>query len=131
MPPVRILIADSHAAFLKSAADWLDLVPSLEVVGRTRSGAATLILARQLNPDLVLVDWSLVDMRGTEVTRRLKKLRSTIWVVMMALMALDDLSPYRAVAAASGADGFIAKAELTIQLLPLIRSFSGRLGAKA
>src|SRR5690348_14906784 len=44
--PVRILIADSHAAFLKSAADWLDLVPSLEVVGRTRSGAATLILAR-------------------------------------------------------------------------------------
>ena len=128
MPPVRILLADSHAAFLKSAADWLDLVPSLEVVGRTRAGAATLILARQLNPDLVLVAWSLLDMRGFEVTRRLKTLRSTLWVV---LMALDDLPQYRAAAEISGADGFIAKADLATQLLPLIHSLCDRLGARA
>jgi len=124
MPPVRILIADSHVTLLESVAGWLTVVPSLEVVGRTRSGSATLELVRQLRPDLVLVGWRLLDIRGTEVTRRIKILQPVVKVV---LMALDDLPEYRAAALASGADGFIAKPELAKQLLPLILGlFAGR-----
>jgi DNA-binding NarL/FixJ family response regulator len=117
MSPVRILIADSHSTFLKSISAWLTLVPSLEVVGRTRSGSAALELALQLSPDLVLVGWFLRDISGTEVTRRIKTLQSEVMVI---IMALDDLPAYRAAALASGADGFVAKPELAKRLLPLI-----------
>src|SRR5438045_1506643 len=99
MPPVRILIADSHSTFLNSVASWLNLVPSLEVVGRTRSGWAALELAQQLRPDLVLLGWSMRDMRGTELTRRINTRQPGIIVV---IMALDDLPTYRAAALASG-----------------------------
>jgi len=128
MPLVRILIADSHSAFLRSVAGWLDVVSAMEMVGQTCSGSAALELAQQLRPELVLVGWRLVDMRGTDVTRRLKTLPSPPQVV---IMALDDLPAYRAAAVASGADGFIAKAELATRLLPLILAMFAERAADA
>ena len=52
----RILIIDDHPLFRKGARQLLEMAPSLEVIGEAANGEDGVALARQLEPDLVLLD---------------------------------------------------------------------------
>ena len=81
-----------------------------EVVGEAPDGTTGLAAADRLQPDLVLVDIGLPDLDGFDVAARLRAAGSRSRIV---LISGRDLADFGGRVAASVADGFVAKAELT------------------
>jgi two-component system response regulator NreC len=116
--PVRILLVDDKAMLLERLTGWLEVHPQLKVVGSAHSGPEALNQVAALNPDLVLMDVSMPDMNGFEVTRRIKGRPDAPRVI---LMSLQDINLLRS-ALAAGADDYIPKANLYTELLSAIKA---------
>jgi DNA-binding NarL/FixJ family response regulator len=116
-PARRILLVDDSPEFLESAVNFLAADPRIHIVGRAFSGRGALEQVPVLKPDLVLMDVSMPEMNGLEATRRIKEQDERLPII---LLTLHDNPEYRAAAQAAKADGFVAKSDLGIQLLPLI-----------
>ena len=65
---MRILLADDHSLVRQSLAHVLSREPDLEIVGEAWDGKLAVELARELRPDLVLMDISMPVMDGIEAT---------------------------------------------------------------
>lgn len=118
-PPFRILVVDDSPAFLESATRFLSVDARLEIVGQALSGKEALEQVNLLHPDLVLMDLAMPGMNGLEATRLLKAQSQAPYVV---LLTLYDNSEYRNAAVAVGADGFVAKSDFGVSLLPLLHA---------
>jgi DNA-binding NarL/FixJ family response regulator len=102
-----VLIVDDHRAFRASARKLLEL-DGFEVVGEAEDGASGAALARELEPEVVLLDVALPDTSGFEVADQLRESSSTI-----VLVSSRDPADFGPKVAASGAAGFIPKERLT------------------
>ncbi len=71
MPTVRILIADDNEMIRRAVRDLLSSETAWEFCGEAKDGTETLLKARELLPDLVLLDISMPGMNGLEVARLL------------------------------------------------------------
>lgn len=103
-----MLIVDDHPSFRHSARQLLES-DGWEVVGDVADGRSALAAARELHPDLVLLDVQLPDLDGFEVARRLRNGAGPDVILTSSRDACD----YGTLAADSGALGFVAKAELS------------------
>ncbi|HYO38102.1 MAG TPA: response regulator transcription factor [Nocardioidaceae bacterium] len=115
----RILLVDDHPLFLAGVRAALTGADGLEVVGEAHDGSTGLSLARDLAPDLVLMDLNLPDHSGVEVTTRLLATNPDVRVLMMTMSADDD-----AVVAAmrAGARGYVVKGAGREDLLVAVRT---------
>jgi DNA-binding NarL/FixJ family response regulator len=104
-----VLIVDDHVRFRTAARRALERA-GWTVVGQAGNGADALRAAHALEPAVVLLDVGLPDMSGLEVARRLRvgSPRSAVVVI-----STHDSDEYRELAVASGARGFLPKAELS------------------
>ena len=66
--PIRILIADDHSVVRQGLRMFLGVDPELEVIGEARDGTEAVHLARQLSPDVVLMDLLMPGMDGIHAT---------------------------------------------------------------
>ena len=105
----RVLIVDDHAPF-RSLARRLLVAGGFAVVGEAADGAGALSAARDLAPDVVLLDVHLPDLDGFAVAEALARGQPVPMVVLVSSRALLDYGPR---VAASTARGFIPKAELS------------------
>ena len=105
----RVLIVDDHPSFRATARALLQ-AEGYDVVGEAETGVSALRQAKDLEPDLVLLDVQLPDFDGFEVAARLTGNGSTIDVVLCSSRDGSDFGP---LVAQSGARGFIPKAELS------------------
>ena len=101
---LRCLIVDDNEAFLASASRLLS-TQGLEIVGRALTGAEALRLARQLEPDVALVDVQL----GREDGRRLASTARATRVILISSHSKDELGE---LIADSPATGFLPKPAL-------------------
>lgn len=115
---MRLLLVDDSIEFLEAAERFLNQEEGIEIVGKARSGEEALVSARELKPDLILMDIAMPGINGLEATRRIKAEADPPMVI---LLTLYDSPEYRAVSKEVKADGFVTKSEFTEDLLPLIR----------
>src|SRR5215212_9601926 len=70
---VRVLITDDHGVVRQGLRMFLSLEPDFEVVGEARNGQEALQMARELRPDVVLMDLLMPVMDGVEATEAIRK----------------------------------------------------------
>jgi DNA-binding NarL/FixJ family response regulator len=109
MAATTVLIVDDHDWFRASARALLER-HGLEIVGEAGDGDAALRAARELEPDVVLLDVQLPDRDGFEIAARLAELERPPAIV---LTSSRDAAQFGPLVGESGARGFIAKNELS------------------
>jgi DNA-binding NarL/FixJ family response regulator len=70
--PIRVLLVDDHAVVRRGLTDLLTGAPGIEVVGEASDGAEALAKARDVRPDVVLMDLQMAGVDGVEATRLLQ-----------------------------------------------------------
>jgi two-component system response regulator EvgA len=104
-----VLIVDDHPSFRLSARRMLE-ADGYEVIGEAEDGAAALTAARDLDPDLILLDVQLPDLDGFEVAERLRAAGDSSAIVLTSTRESSDFGEE---VAASPTQGFVTKGELS------------------
>jgi DNA-binding NarL/FixJ family response regulator len=106
---VRVLIVDDQEPFRQAARAVVELTDGFEVAGEAETGEEAVDLARELEPDLVLMDVNLPGIDGLEATRRiLNGSAGRVVVLMVSTYEADEYAPR---AAEAGAAAYIPKSE--------------------
>jgi len=117
--PIRILIADDHAVLRAGLRMLLDAEPDMQVVGEAGDGTTALERARELIPDVVLLDLTMPRMGGLDALRRMREASSKARVLILTMH--DDEDYLREVLAAGGA-GYVLKRAADVELLSAVRA---------
>jgi DNA-binding NarL/FixJ family response regulator len=116
---IRVLIADDQALVRGGFRLILQAQPDMEVVGEAEDGRLALQLARELRPDVVLMDIRMPELDGIEATRRLGDSPDAPRVLMLTTF---DMNEYVYEAMKSGASGFLLKDVRPEQLADAVRT---------
>jgi len=106
MQNIRLLLADDHPAFLEGLKRYLGDQDGLEVVAEARDGEEAVTLARDLRPDVAIIDISMPVLNGIEAARQIKEALPDIAVLILS--AYYD-EPYVISAMQAGATGYLVK----------------------
>lgn len=118
-PLTRTLVIDDHPLFRRGVCQLLSLEPGFEIVGEAASGEEGLELARQLDPDLILLDLNMKGLGGIETLRAMRDadIAARILILTVSNAAEDLIAAIRA-----GSDGYVLKDADPNDMLRLIRS---------
>ena len=105
---VRVLIVDDQEPFRMAARMVVEATDGFEVVGEAETGEDSVELARELGPDLVLMDVNLPGINGLDATRQILAERAGSIVVL--LLSTYEEEEYAPRAAECGAAAYIPKA---------------------
>jgi len=114
---VRVLIVDNKASIRVSVKELLTSEPGIDVVGEAADGHEAIRKARELKPDVVIMDVGMPGMNGLTATRHIKEEMPDLKVVMLTVY---DLPEYAEAAMACGASGYVIKTALLDELVPAI-----------
>jgi DNA-binding NarL/FixJ family response regulator len=106
--PVRVLIVDDQEPFRMAARMVVDATDGFEVVGEAETGEDSVAMARDLVPDLVLMDVNLPGINGLDATRQI--LTEGGGAVVVLLLSTYEEEEYAPRAAECGAAAYIPKA---------------------
>jgi two-component system invasion response regulator UvrY len=115
---IRVLVVDDDADFRSMINLTLECEDDMTVVGEADDGETGVALAFAKRPDVVLMDLMMPRLDGFEATRRIKRGRPEVKVLVVT-SAVDTAirqETYR-----SGADAFLGKRDITTALVPTIR----------
>ncbi len=115
--PVRVLVADDHAAIRAGLRLMLETAPDIEVVGEAGDGAAAVLNARALRPDVVLMDVRMPGVDGITATATIVE----EGLADVLVLTTFDVDEYVFGALRAGAVGFLLKSTDAPSLLDAVR----------
>lgn len=121
METIRVLLADDHGLFRKGLSTLLAKEKGFEVVGEAGDGNEAFKKARELMPDIVLMDVYMPGCDGLEATRRIKKALPSVKVVILTVSE-EDKNLFEAIK--SGAHGYLLKKIEPKELFEMLRGVS-------
>ena len=120
---IRLLVVDDDPGFRETLRGLLAQREEVVVLGEAGSGDEALRLAEALHPDVVLMDLGMPRMNGLEVTHHLKARWPGMAVI---LITIHDEEVYRRTALAAGAEAFLEKKTLGVNLWPTLAKAARR-----
>ncbi|MFZ5916656.1 MAG: response regulator [Chloroflexota bacterium] len=118
MDKIRTLLADDHQLFREGLANILNAQPDFEVVGEAGDGLEVLVKARELMPDLILMDIGMPGCDGLEATQRIKNELPSVIVVVLTVRDEDE-KLFQAIR--NGAQGYLLKSIRSWEMVDLLR----------
>ncbi|MBI4473252.1 MAG: response regulator transcription factor [Acidobacteria bacterium] len=115
---IKLLIVDDHAILRQGLRRILEAEADMAVIGEAATGADAVKKARQLKPDVVIMDISLPDQDGIESMRQIVKTVSTRVLILSVHLEHQVITE----AVAAGAAGYLAKDTLDQELVAAVRS---------
>jgi len=115
---IRVVLADDHEIVRKGLRSRIQKEPDLEVIGEAGDGEVALALARDLRPDVVIMDISMPRMSGLEATRRITKELPDVRVVGLSVHRITEMGEAMKLA---GADRFLSKDAPIESILAAVR----------
>ncbi len=104
--PIRVLIADDHTVVRDGLAAILDGRPDIDVVGQAANGIEAVEKAKQLRPDVILMDLRMPEMDGAEAMRRIREQDTEVRFLVLTTFDNDE---YIFEAIQAGAKGYLLK----------------------
>jgi DNA-binding NarL/FixJ family response regulator len=103
---VRVLIVDDQEPFRLAARAVVEMTDGFEVVGEAETGERSVELARELEPDLVLMDVNLPGINGLDATREILGDSKSVVILLLSTYEEEEYGPR---AAECGASAYIPK----------------------
>jgi DNA-binding NarL/FixJ family response regulator len=115
---LRIFLADDHALLRDGLKALVNVQPDMEVIGEADNGRAAWLRAKELRPDVIVMDVSMPDLNGVQATEKLKI--DCPEVKVLALTAYKDKG-YLDQLLKVGASGYVLKLSAAEELIKAIR----------
>ncbi len=106
MDQIKVLIADDHALLRQGLCRILELEGDIEVVAQAADGEEAVALAKELHPDVILMDINMPGLNGLEATSKIKEVAPESKVLVLTIHA-DDEYVFKVIQA--GAAGYVLK----------------------
>jgi NarL family two-component system response regulator LiaR len=119
MAKISVLIADDHAMVRQGLRTFLDLHDEIEVIGEAANGLEAIEQARQLRPDVILMDLVMPKLDGIAALRQIRALNPNTQILVLTSFTEDD-KVFPAIEA--GAVGYLLKDVSPDDLLRAIRA---------
>jgi DNA-binding NarL/FixJ family response regulator len=116
---IRVLVVDGYEPWCRFVCSTLREQPEFRVVDTVSDGLEAVEKARQLQPDLVLLDIGLPTLNGIAVARRVRVVSPLSKILFVSLERSWDLAKE---ALRTGALGYIVKSDAARELLPAVRA---------
>ena len=115
---LKVLLVDDHKLIRVGLRQIIEAEADFEVVGEAESGQDGLEKARELKPDIVVMDINMPGMNGIEATRRIARLDPRPRILIVSVLSRDPV-PSRLLEA--GADGYLSKDTAADEILTALK----------
>jgi DNA-binding NarL/FixJ family response regulator len=121
MKALRILLADDHEIVRQGLRRVLAERRDWTICGEAATGRQAVELARQLLPDLVIMDLTMPELNGLEATRQIRAALPQTEVLVLTMHASEELVPELR---AAGARGFVLKSDAGRSLVAAVEALA-------
>ena len=118
---IRVLIVDDHSVVRQGLQMFLALDPDIEIIGEAENGREALLRARELKPDVVLMDLLMPEMNGVAAIKAIKAELPEIEIIALTSV-LEDKAIFDAIR--EGATGYLLKDTESHKLCEAIKAAS-------
>ena len=117
--PIRVYLADDHAAVRKGLRCLLEAQDDMAVVGEAAGGRQAVQEVLQLRPDVVIMDIALSELSGIEATQRIRQASPSTQIVILSLHTTNEhiLRSFKA-----GANGYLLKEAAGQEVVEAVRA---------
>ena len=118
MAKIRVLLVDDHALVRRGFRRLLEDDPDLEVVGEGSDGPQAEELARQLKPDVIVLDYALPGQNGALTARKILAAQPTVKILILSMHSEPS---YVTQSREAGATGYLLKNALDLELVQAVK----------
>jgi DNA-binding NarL/FixJ family response regulator len=118
MAKIRVLLVDDHALVRRGFRRLLEDDPDLEVVGEASDGAQAEALARELKPDVIVLDYALPGQNGALTARKILAAQPAVNILILSMHSEPS---YVTQSREAGATGYLLKNALDLELVQAVK----------
>lgn len=118
METIRVMVVDDHEMVRRGICSYLETEADLEVVGEANSGRSAIALAREIQPDVILMDLIMADGTGVEASTAIKQEFPHIQIIILTSY-IDENLVFPALE--SGALSYLLKTSSAEEIVQAIR----------